>query len=452
MSYASTVLGDSPAAYWPLNDTSGTTAIDATGNGNAGTYQGTVTLDQPGGIPGTTCVAQSSSGYVSTTTQYTNPVPYSFELWCKTTVINSALWTFANTKTTTPADYDRNVYLGSGGKVNFTIYNSGFHNLQGSKVITDGNWHHIVCVMDSSYHMYIYVDGALDGSNTNTLPPQTYNGYWRIGEYYTGSANVYFGTNIQQAAYYPTALTSTQIANHYTVGQYPLPSVFTMGSSCITTMLPPNQAEYQANLFGVVNPNGSPSTYQFIINTNPIVTSGSPIYSPASPADAGSGTAPVTVTTTVNGLTEGPTYYFALEATTSGTAYGGTESFVATIPASTLDQVPLTTYTPFNIPHFAYPFSFSAKEGPALVEQNSGQEIFDCVAMIVNTTLGQVPEVPYLGIPNLTFSQVPLNIQSLVQTIQAQEPRATVEIVENVLNNLDLSGDSWRLTVDVSAP
>ena len=41
------VLASSPLAYWRLNETSGTTAADATGNGNAGTYNTGVVLGQP---------------------------------------------------------------------------------------------------------------------------------------------------------------------------------------------------------------------------------------------------------------------------------------------------------------------------------------------------------------------------------------------------------------------
>jgi hypothetical protein len=48
MSYSSVVLGDNPGGYWPLNETSGRTATDQSGNGNNGTYSGTYTLGQTG--------------------------------------------------------------------------------------------------------------------------------------------------------------------------------------------------------------------------------------------------------------------------------------------------------------------------------------------------------------------------------------------------------------------
>lgn len=55
MSYDTEVLADTPAGYWKLQDTSGTTAVDSSGNGRNGTYNGTVSthyaLNQTGIIP-----------------------------------------------------------------------------------------------------------------------------------------------------------------------------------------------------------------------------------------------------------------------------------------------------------------------------------------------------------------------------------------------------------------
>ena len=39
--YASTVLADSPVAYWRLSETSGTSAADSSGNSHGGTYTST---------------------------------------------------------------------------------------------------------------------------------------------------------------------------------------------------------------------------------------------------------------------------------------------------------------------------------------------------------------------------------------------------------------------------
>ena len=48
---AEAILSLSPVAYWKLDETSGTTATDSSGNGHHGTYTGTVTLNNRDGAP-----------------------------------------------------------------------------------------------------------------------------------------------------------------------------------------------------------------------------------------------------------------------------------------------------------------------------------------------------------------------------------------------------------------
>ena len=60
--YQKAILQDDPAAAWPLNETSGTSAADITGFGGTGTYENTPTLNQAGpvaGIPSATFAAAS---------------------------------------------------------------------------------------------------------------------------------------------------------------------------------------------------------------------------------------------------------------------------------------------------------------------------------------------------------------------------------------------------------
>lgn len=46
------ILALSPLGYWPLTETSGTTAIDYSGNSRDGTYSGTYTLNNETGADG----------------------------------------------------------------------------------------------------------------------------------------------------------------------------------------------------------------------------------------------------------------------------------------------------------------------------------------------------------------------------------------------------------------
>lgn len=65
--YSAAVLADSPVGYWRLDETSGTTAADSSGNGYDGTYVNTPTLNQTSAITGNAAVllARASSERVN---------------------------------------------------------------------------------------------------------------------------------------------------------------------------------------------------------------------------------------------------------------------------------------------------------------------------------------------------------------------------------------------------
>jgi uncharacterized protein YceK len=84
-SYSALVLADAPAAYWRMDETTGTAMADSTKNGNNGHYDGIVMLGQPGPLAadGSTAVgldgATGSMTVPSSTTLQMNWV--TIELW-----------------------------------------------------------------------------------------------------------------------------------------------------------------------------------------------------------------------------------------------------------------------------------------------------------------------------------------------------------------------------------
>lgn len=68
LSYSQAVLADNPVAYWRLNETTGTTAIDASGNEHHGSIEGGVTLGQEGPFQGSRAAAfDGQSGHIEIT-------------------------------------------------------------------------------------------------------------------------------------------------------------------------------------------------------------------------------------------------------------------------------------------------------------------------------------------------------------------------------------------------
>lgn len=83
MTYQSEVLADSPYLCWPLDETSGTTATDVSGNARHGTYSGTYTLDATELMIGSPAPQFNSDGVVIANSAASITAPYTFECWAR---------------------------------------------------------------------------------------------------------------------------------------------------------------------------------------------------------------------------------------------------------------------------------------------------------------------------------------------------------------------------------
>lgn len=95
-----------------------------------------------------------------------------------------------------------------------------------------------------------------------------------------------------------------------------------------------------------------------------------------------------------------------------------------------------------DIPHFDLPFRFNANGVVAVVEQDSLADVVNCVTAIMMTPLGTRPEIPTFGVPDLTFEKQPLQLQDLLDSVESNEPRATVvftqapDVMDELVANL----------------
>lgn len=80
-------------------------------------------------------------------------------------------------------------------------------------------------------------------------------------------------------------------------------------------------------------------------------------------------------------------------------------------------------------PHFDVPLRLQGSSF-AVVEQDTIEDVADCVTVIVSTPIGWRDEAPTFGIPDLAFVRQPLDAQELAREIGSQEPRAQLIIDE----------------------
>jgi hypothetical protein len=221
--YTQQVKADFPFFYWRLDEISGATAADSSGNNRTGTYQAAVIR----GLPGATSDGNTAASFNGTNTSrvtgnnlITNPQSFSMEAWFKTTTATGGkLIGFGNSQTGTSTRYDRHIYMTNAGRLVFGV------NLNGTRVITsansynNGNWHHVVATL-SPDGMAMYVDGVNVGTNTTTTNAQSYNGYWRVGgDNLSGwpsqpTSSNFIGT-IDEAAVYSFILPASSVSQHF---------------------------------------------------------------------------------------------------------------------------------------------------------------------------------------------------------------------------------------------
>ena len=168
----------------------------------------------------------------------------------------------------------------------------------------------------------------LDGSGYQTIP-QFISALCAAGG--TGFLEFEDGT---------AAMTSTQWTEANTAlssdcgGSSPAPS---QGAPAVVTSSASAVTSTTATLNGTVNPEGADASWQF--NDGTSTAYGNVAPSPA--GGAGSGTSPVSESTTITGLTPSTTYHYQIEATNSaGTSYGNDVTFT-TAPSGSSGPVTL---------------------------------------------------------------------------------------------------------------
>ena len=226
--YPCVVTTDGAAPYWRLDETSGTTAADASGSGKTGIYQSGVTRGVSGAIADGNAAAGftgSSSSIVTSSSVTVGPQAFSIEAWFKTTTTGGGkIVGLGSSQTGTSSQYDRHIYMKTNGQLIFGVW-EGFAAVVTSPSSYNNNaWHHVVATIDSTNGMALYVDGSLVAShpvdsNGNYGFAQQYSGYWRVGgdnlSGWPGPTGSYFSGSIDDVAIYPFALSAAQAADHF---------------------------------------------------------------------------------------------------------------------------------------------------------------------------------------------------------------------------------------------
>ncbi len=233
--YSSTLLADSPLAYYRLSEGSGSPfAADSSGGGMIANYNASgTTFGTSAPIPGdpATSVTQNGSNPVASDATTPNKLPVanrarSYVAWVKP-VDNTCRYVmgYGNQSTdqgfglvTCPND-------SSNGNAN-TIDVVGWsddHLFTTTHNLNDGNWHQVVVTYDGT-NLTVYVDGVNLGTQqfNGTLNTPSSTGLY-LGAGPQGAGN-FFNGSLADLAVLPAALSSSQVSALFNASGYGVPS------------------------------------------------------------------------------------------------------------------------------------------------------------------------------------------------------------------------------------
>ncbi len=204
--------------YWNLDEGTGTTALDLSGNGNGGTL-----VNGPTWVNGQISGALSFNG----TNNYTNvgspsngsldfgTGDFTLSAWINLPTTPAANeWVFAKGGSGTVG---YNIYISTSNKFNCSIQATGGSNqsLSGNTTLAVGSFKYVACVFSRANGIYGYLDGVFNASttyasgNTNSV---TNSSNFRIGSYSSGN---YFSGLIDDVRVYNRALSAAEIQALY---------------------------------------------------------------------------------------------------------------------------------------------------------------------------------------------------------------------------------------------
>jgi hypothetical protein len=221
--YQATVLADAPVAYYRFEEVAGTSALDSSGNGNAGTYTNGPLLAQAG-LPQLGLAVSFDGINDHVVTPRTVATDFTLELWLRTTATSPAgtqafegdglLWSDVGG---TANDF---VLAALNDRAAFFTGNPDTTAI-GTTPINDDEWHHVVVTRTMGGATQLYVDAVLEATGTTNGSPLNALAQIMVGGNTLDSR--YFEGLVDEVAYYTTVLSPARIQAHATAGTTPVP-------------------------------------------------------------------------------------------------------------------------------------------------------------------------------------------------------------------------------------
>lgn len=226
--YREMVSAATPAIYLKFDETSGTTAFDASGHGLNGTYNGGFSLQQGAAIAGEVSSSvkgfsagfNGSTGFVSVPFNSSlNPSTFSVSMWVNLSDSAPAgSYCLASAFVVNVAKGWALYQLSGGTTLAFQVADgTNYNESSASSAIGTGSWHHVCGTYDGTTAR-LYIDGVLSQSFASGFSANT-SGQTLISELnFNGTPSDFFHGFIDEFSVHSGALSAQQIAGLYTAG------------------------------------------------------------------------------------------------------------------------------------------------------------------------------------------------------------------------------------------
>lgn len=227
---ANAVAASTPYLWYRMDETtSTTTAADSSSGNRDGVYSSSGRTIRASRAcardSGQAMTFNGSTGYLSSPLiRGTAPNTFSIAIWLRTTTGRGGkLLGLGNSQTGASTTMDRHLYMTNAGRIVFGVYPSTVKTITSPTAYNDGDWHHCVATL-STAGMRLYLDGELVASDASVTTGEPISSsyvriaYDSIDGWPSTPTSRYFAGTLDDAVFSLSALTASQVQDHYEAG------------------------------------------------------------------------------------------------------------------------------------------------------------------------------------------------------------------------------------------
>ena len=203
--------------YWAFDETSGTNAIDSSGNNKTGIVNGAIWTT--GGHLNNALSFDGTNDLVTISDNF-DPTAYTEIVWVKPSAISSRN-IFVRTSSSGPTvNWSHQIWINSTGQFVASLYDGSGKNITGTTIITPNTWYVVAVTASNNGQMILYVNGVQEGAPVNIGTMWTGGDRYYVGSNSGGGVGYFQGT-IDEVKLYNRVLSSTEIAG---ISGFPSPT------------------------------------------------------------------------------------------------------------------------------------------------------------------------------------------------------------------------------------